>query len=78
MKTDVKELIEKAKRSQKSAEHDFSGGVRGERMLIKPVPQTLLNLRGSIPVSDEQDFDAVRKQVITKRAKQPNLYNRPL
>jgi AbrB family looped-hinge helix DNA binding protein len=37
----------------------------GEQVIIKPVTQTLLDLRGSIPVSGEQDFDAIRKEVIT-------------
>lgn len=40
----------------------------GEQVVIKPIKQTLLDLRGSIPVSGEQDFDAIRKQVITKQA----------
>lgn len=41
----------------------------GEQVVIKPVTQTLLDLRGSVPVSDVQDFDVIRKQVLTKRAK---------
>lgn len=41
----------------------------GEQVLIKPVTQTLLNLRGSIPVSGEQDFDEIRKQVLSKQVK---------
>lgn len=43
--------------------------IDGEQVMIKPVTQTLLHLRGSVPVSGEQDFDAIRKQVLTKRAK---------
>jgi antitoxin PrlF len=43
--------------------------IDGEQVVIKPITQTLLDLRGSVPVSGEQDFDAIRKQVITKRAK---------
>ena len=35
--------------------------------VMKPVAQTLLDLRGSISVSGEQDFDAIRKQVLTKQ-----------
>jgi len=42
----------------------------GETVLIKPVKQSLLDLRGSVPVKKEQDFNAIRKQVITKRAQQ--------
>jgi len=41
--------------------------IDGEQVVIKPITQTLLDLRGSITVSGEQDFDAIRKQVITKR-----------
>lgn len=43
--------------------------IDGEQVVIKPITQTLLNLRGSIPVTGEQDFDAIRKQVLAKRAK---------
>lgn len=41
----------------------------GEQVLIKPVTQTLLDLRGSIPVSGEQNFDEIRKQVLSKQVK---------
>jgi len=41
----------------------------GEQVGIKPITQTLLDLRGSVPVSGEQDFEAIRKQVIAGRAK---------
>ncbi|HLO30406.1 MAG TPA: AbrB/MazE/SpoVT family DNA-binding domain-containing protein [Anaerolineales bacterium] len=44
--------------------------IDGDQVLIKPIKQSLLNLRGSVPVKEEQDFNAVRKQVTTKRAKQ--------
>jgi bifunctional DNA-binding transcriptional regulator/antitoxin component of YhaV-PrlF toxin-antitoxin module len=43
--------------------------IDGEQVVIKPITQTLLDLRGSVPVSGEQDFDAIRKQVIAGRAK---------
>ena len=43
--------------------------IDGEQVVIKPVKQSLLDLRGSVPVKKEQDFSAIRKQVITKRAK---------
>ncbi len=42
--------------------------IDGEQVVIKPVTQTLLDLRGSVLVSGEQDFDTIRKQVIAKRA----------
>ena len=41
----------------------------GEQMILRPVTETLLDLRGSIPVSEEQDFDAIRQAVILERAK---------
>jgi len=44
--------------------------VDGEQVVIKPITQTFLDLRGSIPVSGKQDFDAIRKQVISKQVKQ--------
>jgi len=44
--------------------------IDGERVLIKPITQSLLDLRGSVPVKEEQNFNTVRKQVMTKRAKQ--------
>jgi AbrB family looped-hinge helix DNA binding protein len=43
--------------------------IDGEQVVIKPITRTLLDLRGSVPVSGEQDFDAIRKQVIAGRAK---------
>jgi len=38
--------------------------VDGAQVIIKPIRQTLLDLRGSVPVTGEQDFDAIRKQVV--------------
>jgi AbrB family looped-hinge helix DNA binding protein len=46
--------------------------IEGEQVLIKPITQSLLNLRGSVKVSGEQDFDAIRKDVIAKRAQRDN------
>ncbi len=43
--------------------------VDGEQVVIKPITQTLMDLRGSVPVSETQDFDSIRKQVIVERAK---------
>lgn len=43
--------------------------IDGDQVVIKPITQTLLDLRGSVPVSGEQNFDAVRKQVLAERAK---------
>ncbi len=36
---------------------------RGDEVVLQPLPHTLLDLRGSIPVSDPQDFDSIREQV---------------
>ncbi|MCJ7529701.1 MAG: AbrB/MazE/SpoVT family DNA-binding domain-containing protein [Anaerolineales bacterium] len=35
-----------------------------DQAIIRPLPQTLLDLRGSVPVSAPQDFSAIRQQVI--------------
>lgn len=43
--------------------------IDGEQVLIKPITQTLLGMRGRVPVSGKQDFDSIRDQVKTKRAK---------
>ncbi|MBM3151608.1 MAG: AbrB/MazE/SpoVT family DNA-binding domain-containing protein [Chloroflexi bacterium] len=39
------------------------------QVTIKPVPRSLLDLRGSVKVDGEQDFDAIRKEVTARRAK---------
>lgn len=41
----------------------------GGQAILKPILQSLLDLRGSIQVSEPQDFDAIRKEVIAGRAK---------
>lgn len=43
--------------------------IEGEQVIIKPITQSLLDLRGSVKVTGEQDFDAIRKEVTAKRAK---------
>lgn len=43
--------------------------IEGEQVIIKPITQSLLDLRGSVDVSGEQDFNAIRKAVEAKRAK---------
>jgi AbrB family looped-hinge helix DNA binding protein len=40
----------------------------GEQVMIKPSTQTLLAMRGRVPVSSKKDFDSIRDQVKTKRA----------
>jgi AbrB family looped-hinge helix DNA binding protein len=41
---------------------------KGEEVVLKPITQTLIDLRGSVPVAKRQDFTAIRKQVIKVRA----------
>ena len=36
---------------------------RGDEVILQPLTQTLLDLRGTVPVSGPQDFDAIRQQV---------------
>ena len=42
----------------------------GEQVILRPVTETLLDLRGSVPVSEPQDSDLIRRQVIAERAAQ--------
>ena len=39
---------------------------RGSDIVIQPLTSTLLDLRGSIPVSGPQDFTAIRKEVLKR------------
>ncbi len=39
-----------------------------DEVKIKPIKRTLLDLRGVIPVSEPQDFEAIRQNVISDRA----------
>jgi len=39
---------------------------RGSDIVIQPLTSTLLDLRGSIPVSGPQDFTAIRKEVFKR------------
>ena len=36
---------------------------RGDEVVLQPLTNTLLDLRGSVPVTEAQDFDAIRNQV---------------
>ena len=38
---------------------------RGEEVVLLPLKQTLRDLRGSVPASGPQDFEAIREQVRT-------------
>ncbi len=42
--------------------------VEGDKIILQPLTQTLFEMRGSVPVSGVQDFEAIRKQVIDKRS----------
>jgi antitoxin PrlF len=44
--------------------------IDGEQVVIKPITQSLLDMRGRIRVSGKQDFDFIRKQAFVKRAQQ--------
>ena len=37
---------------------------RGDDLILHPIKKSLLDLRGSVPVSGPQDFDAIRQQAI--------------
>ena len=43
--------------------------LQGDQVIIRPLTQTLLDLRGSVPVTDEQDFTAIRHQVLAERTR---------
>jgi AbrB family looped-hinge helix DNA binding protein len=43
--------------------------VQGDHIVLRPITQTLLDLRGSVPVAGPQDFDAIRKEVLTAHSK---------
>jgi AbrB family looped-hinge helix DNA binding protein len=42
---------------------------RGNEVIVQPLTRTLLDLRGSLHVSEPQDFDAIRRQVIEEHAR---------
>jgi antitoxin PrlF len=41
---------------------------REDEVVLQPLTKTLLNLRGSIPTTEPQDFTAIRNQVIQEHA----------
>ena len=45
--------------------------VEGKKVILQPLTQSLLDLRGSVPVPGPQGFDAVRKMT-TRRARPGN------
>ena len=42
---------------------------RGDEVLFQPLTDTLLDLRGSVPVDEPQDFAAIRDQAIQEHAR---------
>ena len=42
--------------------------LENDRIIIHPITQTLLDLRGSVPVESAQDFESVRRQALDARA----------
>lgn len=40
----------------------------GDQIVLRPLDGTLLDLRGSVPVSEAQDFSSIRQQVIAAHA----------
>lgn len=42
---------------------------RGEQVILQPLTSTLLDLRGSVPVEEPQDFTAIRNQVVQNHAR---------
>ena len=42
---------------------------RGDEIILQPLTQSLLDIRGSITVSGPQDFDSIRQQVREARAR---------
>ena len=43
--------------------------IDGGQVTIKPIQHTLLDLRGSVKVDGEQDFEAIRRQVTAQRSR---------
>jgi AbrB family looped-hinge helix DNA binding protein len=41
---------------------------RGDEVVLQPLKTTLSDFRGSLPVSEPQDFDAIRQQILDRRA----------
>ena len=41
----------------------------GDEVILQPLHQTLADFRGSVPVSEPQDFDAIRREVLDTQFK---------
>ena len=42
---------------------------RGDEVVLQPLTNTLLDLRGSVPVSEPQDFAAIRDHVLQEHVR---------
>ncbi len=42
---------------------------KGDRIILRLLPQTLFDLRGSVLVQVEQDFSAIRQKVLASQTK---------
>jgi AbrB family looped-hinge helix DNA binding protein len=43
---------------------------RGNEVILQPLTSTLLDLRGSVPVAESQNFAAIRERVIEEHARE--------
>jgi len=43
---------------------------RGDKVILQPLTNTLLDLRGSVPVTESQDLAAIRARVIEEHARE--------
>lgn len=41
---------------------------QADQVILRPITKTLLDLRGSVPVSESQNYSVIRKQVISDHA----------
>ena len=41
---------------------------RGDEIFVQPLQRSLSDFRGSVPVTEPQDFDAIRQEVFRRRA----------
>ena len=48
--------------------------MEGERIVLQHLTESLLDLRGSVPVTGPQDFDSIRKEVLAARAKKAGAH----
>jgi AbrB family looped-hinge helix DNA binding protein len=43
---------------------------RGDEVIVQPMTRTLLDMRGSVPVSEPQDFEAIHEEVTKRHARE--------